>query len=105
MDIEKIDIHKRRTVKMLLDSGVIGIFISRSLAQKGGYRLIKLNQLIQMKNVDDIGNSGEVITREVEMNMFYKGHAERVWMDICELGKTDIILYMLWLVAHNPEID
>jgi len=26
-------------------------------------------------------------------------------MDVCELGKTDIILGMLWLVAHNPEID
>ena len=26
-------------------------------------------------------------------------------MDICELGKTDVILGMPWLVAHNPEID
>jgi len=26
-------------------------------------------------------------------------------MDICELGKTDIILDMPWLAAHNPEID
>jgi len=26
-------------------------------------------------------------------------------MDICELGKTDIILGMPWLAAHNPEID
>ena len=26
-------------------------------------------------------------------------------MDVCELGKTDIILGMPWLAAHNPEID
>jgi len=26
-------------------------------------------------------------------------------MDVCELGKTDVILDMLWLVAHNPKID
>jgi len=26
-------------------------------------------------------------------------------MDICKLGKTDVILGMPWLVAHNPEID
>jgi len=26
-------------------------------------------------------------------------------MDVCELEKTDIILGMSWLVAHNPEID
>ena len=40
--IEKIDTHKGRTVKALLDSGATGLFMSRSLAQKGGYRLIKL---------------------------------------------------------------
>jgi len=37
--------------------------------------------------------------------MFCKGHVERVRMDICNLGKTEVILGMLWLVAHNPEID
>ena len=37
--------------------------------------------------------------------MFYKGHVERVWMDVCKLEKTDVILGMLWLAAHNPEID
>jgi len=26
-------------------------------------------------------------------------------MDICELGKTNMILDMPWLAAHNPEID
>jgi len=40
--IEKIDTHEGRTVKALLDSGVTGIFMSKSLVQKGGYRLIKL---------------------------------------------------------------
>ena len=48
---------------------------------------------------------GGAITHEVEVNMFYKGHVERVQMDVCELGKTDIILGMPWLAAHNPEID
>jgi len=26
-------------------------------------------------------------------------------MDMCDLGKTDIILEMPWLQAHNPEIN
>jgi len=26
-------------------------------------------------------------------------------MNVCDLGKTDIILGMLWLQAHNPEIN
>jgi len=41
--IKKIDTHKGRTVKVLLDSGATGLFMSKSLAQKGGYRLIKLD--------------------------------------------------------------
>jgi len=37
--------------------------------------------------------------------MFFKGHVERVRMDVCNLGKTEVILGMPWLAAHNPEID
>jgi len=55
--------------------------------------------------MDGTSNSGGAITHEVEVNMFYKGHVERVRMDVCELGKTDIILGIPWLAAHNPEID
>ena len=55
--------------------------------------------------MDGIGNSRSAITHEVKVNMFYKGYVERVWMDVCELGKTDVILSMPWLAAHNPEID
>ena len=79
---------------MLLDSRAIGMFMSRSLAEKGGYRLIKLKQPIQVRNVDGTGNSGSAITYKVEVNMFYKKHIERVQIDICKLGKTDVILGM-----------
>jgi len=30
---------------------------------------------------------------------------ERMWMDVCDLGETEVILGMPWLVAHNPEIN
>ena len=103
--IEKIDTHEGRTVKVLLDSGATGMFMSKGLAQKEGYRLIKLDQPLQVKNVDGTGNSEGAIIHEVEVNMFYKGHVEKVRMDICELGKTDVILGMPWLAAHNPEIN
>jgi len=76
--IERIDTHERRTVKALLDSGATGMFVSRSLAKKEGYRLIKLKQLIQVRNMDGTGNSGGVITHEVKVNIFYKGHVEKV---------------------------
>ena len=74
--IEKIDTHEGSTVKALLDSGATGLFMSKSLAQKGGYKLIKLDRPLQVKNVDGTGNSGGAIIHEVEVNMFYKGHVE-----------------------------
>ena len=67
--------------------------------------MIKLDKPIQVRNVDGTGNSGGAITHEVEVNIYFKGHMERVWMDICDLGKTEVILGMPWLQAHNPEID
>jgi len=51
------------------------------------------------------GSSGGAITHEVEVNMFYKRHVERVQIDIYELGKTDVILGIPWLAAYNPEIN
>ena len=92
--IEKINTHKERTVKVLLDNGAIGMFISKGLAQKEGYRLIKLDRPLQVRNVDGISNSGGAIMHKVEVNMFYKEHVKRIQIDICELEKTDIILGM-----------
>jgi len=37
--------------------------------------------------------------------MYYKGYVERMRMNVCNLGKMDIILGMPWLQAHNPEIN
>ena len=37
--------------------------------------------------------------------MYYKGYIERMKMDVCNLGKTDVILGMLQLQIHNLEIN
>jgi len=39
-------------------------------------------------------NIGGTITHQVECNMFFKGHVERVRMDMCNLGKMKVILGM-----------
>jgi len=46
MGIKRIDTHEGRTVKALLDSRAIGMFMRKILAEKEGYRLIKLKQPI-----------------------------------------------------------
>ena len=37
--------------------------------------------------------------------MFFKRYIERARINICNLGKTEVILGMPWLAMHNPEID
>ena len=65
----------------------------------------KLDKPIKVRNIDRSDNKKGSITYEVKVNMYYKGHVERVRMNVCKLGKTKVILGMLWLAAHNPEIN
>ena len=92
--IEKINTHEGVTVKALLDSGVTGMFIDKRIAAKHGFRLQKLERPIIVRNVDETNNSRGAITHQVEANMYYKGHIERMRMDVCDLGKTEVILGM-----------
>jgi len=61
--------------------------------------------LIAVRNVDSTNNSGGAIMHQVECNIYYKSHVERMRIDTCDLGKTKAILGMPWLAAHNPEIN
>ena len=103
--VEKIDTYEGVLVKALLDSRAIGLFMSKKCTERGGFKLIKLGKPIVVRNVDGTGNSGESITHEVKVNLYFKGHVEKMRMDVCDLGKTKVILGMPWLQAHNPEID
>jgi len=55
--------------------------------------------------MDGTVNVERAITHQIEYNMFFKKHIERVRIDVCNLEKTEVILDMLWLAAHNLEID
>jgi len=103
--VEKIDTHEGVMIKALLDSGATGMFMDRQTAARHGFKLQKLERPLVVRNVDSTNNSGGAITHQVECNVFYKGHMERMRMDMCNLGKTEVILGMPWLAAHNPEIN
>jgi len=75
-----------------LDSGAMGMFMDRRTAEKHGFRLQKLERPIIVRNVNGTNNSGGAITHQVEVNMYYKGHIERIRMDVYDLGKTEVIL-------------
>ena len=103
--IEKLDNHEGVMVKALLDSGATGIFVDKKFVEEHGFRLEKLDRPVEVKNVDGTSNSGGNVTHELECNVFYRGHYERLRMDMCNLGRTKMILGMPWLAAHNPEIN
>jgi len=92
--VEKIDTHKGVIIKALLDSGVTGMFMDRQMAARHGFKLQKLERPIAVRNVDGTNNSRGAITHQVECNVFYKGHMERMRMDMYDLGKTEVILGM-----------
>ena len=92
--VEKIDTHEGVAVKVLLDSGATGMFIDKKTAAKHGFMLQKLERPIMVRNMDGTNNSEGTITHQVEVNVYYKGHVERMRMDVCDLGKTEVILGM-----------
>jgi len=103
--LEKLESHEGIAVKVLLDSGAIGLFMNTTFARKKGFKMKKLKNPLLVKNMDGTVNIGGAITHQVEYNMFFKGHIERTRIDMCNLGKMEVILGMPWLAAHNLEID
>ena len=103
--LEKLDTHEGVIVKVLLDSGATGIFVDKGFAEEQGFKLEKLDRPVKVKNVDGTSNKGGRIEYEVQCNMYFEGHVERIRVDVCRLGRTKVILGMPWLAAHNPEID
>jgi len=59
------------------------------------FRLQKLEKPIVVRNINRTNNSTRAITHQVEVNMYYKSHIERIRINIYNLGKTDMILGML----------
>jgi len=50
--LERIDMQKEITVEALLDSGATGLVMSSKFAKKQGFKLKRLERLINVRNVD-----------------------------------------------------
>ena len=105
VDLEKVDTHEGVTVNALLDSGATGLFMNREFVEKNGFRMERLESPVKVMNVDGTHNKGGDITHKVTCNIFYKGYRKRARFDVCNLGRTEVILGMPWLAVHDPEID
>jgi len=103
--LEKLENHEGVAVKALLDSEMTGLFMNTTFAKEKGFKMEKLKKPLLVQNVDGTINVGGAIIHQVECNMFFKGHIERARVDMCNLGKMELILGMPWLAVHNPKID
>jgi len=92
--LEKLENHKGVAVRALLDSGTTGLFIDITFVREKGFKMEKLKKPLLVRNIDGTVNAEGAITHQVECNMFFKGHVERARIDICNLGKIEVILGM-----------
>ena len=99
--LEKLESHERIAVKALLDSGATGLFMDTTFAREKGFKIEKLKNPLLVRNVDGTVNAGGAIMHQVECNMFFKGHIKRARMDVCNLGKTEVILGMLCVINRQ----
>jgi len=92
--LKKLENHEGVAVKVLLDSGATGLFMDTAFTKEKGFRMKRMKKPLLVKNMDETINIGGAITHQVECNMFFKEHVERVRMNVCNLGKTEVILKM-----------
>ena len=103
--LERLDMQEGITVEALLDSGAMGLVMSSEFARKKRFKLKKLERPMQVRNMDGSFNREGPIENMVEVNVYYKGHVERMEIDVIGRQKWEVILGMPWLECHNPEID
>jgi len=103
--LHTMDTHHMVDVKALLDSGATGMFIDKKFAEGNRIAIRPLNKPIRVYNVDGTLNQGGSITHEVTLMMSHKGHKEKAVFEVCDLGKSTVIIGYTWLQKHNPMID
>jgi len=59
--VKKINIYKSITVKVLLNSGIIEMFIEKEIAAKHRFRLQKLKKPLMVRNINRTYNSRKAI--------------------------------------------
>ena len=92
-------------IEVLLDSGVTELVMSEEFARKHRFRRTKLERPIYVRNVDGMLNYTGPIVDTVEVKIFFKGHKERMSINVIGGQKWSVILGMPWLAHHNPEIN
>ena len=92
-------------IEALLYSKTTELVMSEEFARRHKFKRTKLERLVYVRNVDGTLNYVGPIVDTVEVEIFFKGHKERMSIDVIGGQKWSVILDMPWLACHNPEID
>jgi len=71
-------------IKVLLDSGMTRLVMSSEFAKKNKFKKKRLERLIYIRNVDGTFNYKGLIEYIVEVELLFKGHKERISIDVIE---------------------
>ena len=103
--LERIDTQEEVIVEALLDSKVTELVISSKFARKQEFKLKRIERPIYIRNIDGILNKERPIENIVEVNIYYQEYRKRIEINVIRKQKWNVILGILWLAHHNPEID
>ena len=84
------DDKKEIVVKALLNSNIIVLMISSKFTRKNKFKKKKLDRLIYIRNIDNILNHKRLIEHIVEIELFYRGHKEKIEIDVIKDQKYNI---------------
>ena len=98
--LRTIDSHEVEEVDVLLDSGVTGLFIDHAWLRQKKITTRKLEYPIEVYNINGSVNRGGSITEEVTLILSYQGHKECTVFEVCDLGKSNLIIGYTWLHKH-----
>jgi len=90
--LERINMQEGIIVETLLDSGATELVMSSEFAKKQGFKLKKLKRPMNVRNMDRSLNKEGLIEHTVEVNIYFKGHRERMEIDVIEEQKWTVIL-------------
>ena len=74
-------------VEVLLDSRATKLVMSSEFVKKQGFKLKKLERLMNVGNVDGSLNKEEPIEHTVKVNIYFKGHRKRIEIDVIKEQK------------------
>ncbi|KAL2013107.1 hypothetical protein VTN00DRAFT_632 [Thermoascus crustaceus] len=97
-----------KKARAMIDSGAIGNFVSNTFVTRNGIPFTGKKEPYQLSTVDGSASSygGGWVQMETDQSSLKIGqHKEKINLDITRMPGHDIILEILWLKMHNPQID